>query len=448
MSNLPAADVGVCNIGTIFQTEAPAENSRAQDIFGQGKLAIPAYQRPYKWQHKHVLQLLQDLQHHAQQERQYRLGTVVLHKEEGKLNVVDGQQRLVTLSLILHCLEAQELPFHGVRFRHGISRHNIRSNYAFIRRYVEESGLDKKGLATFICQSCEMIWVVLADLEEAFQFFDSQNARGKPLAPYDLLKAYHLRAIRSEEPELMRYVETWEQSVHGDPSLDLIISRRLYCLRQWLRFGGGWEFSNHELALFKGVGEHSSYPYLQTQRAGMALHRNHTANPMMYDRLYAVPPFQVGQTIIDGKLFFEYIEHYRRLYRELFDECSGHLSRFKLNGKSYLQAFNYNGHRRTGDRYMRDLFECAVLLYYDKFRTDGLETAANRILHWAFHLRLRFQRIEWGRIELEAHDKNGLLWCIALAEQPETVAAFMTEYTITNHDTGVKELLGETHEQS
>ena len=44
-------------------------------------LHIPEYQRPYKWTGKHVHQLLADLATH-QDKMAYRLGTVVLHKDE------------------------------------------------------------------------------------------------------------------------------------------------------------------------------------------------------------------------------------------------------------------------------------------------------------------------------------------------------------------------------
>ncbi|MBF4349150.1 DUF262 domain-containing protein, partial [Vibrio anguillarum] len=60
------------------------------------RLAIPSYQRPYKWQPKHVNQLIDDVLTHRSKQC-YRLGTVVLHKDEDstskELNIVDGQQR-------------------------------------------------------------------------------------------------------------------------------------------------------------------------------------------------------------------------------------------------------------------------------------------------------------------------------------------------------------------
>jgi uncharacterized protein with ParB-like and HNH nuclease domain len=63
---------------------------------------VPEYQRPYKWQIRHVQQLLNDLLIHFKDNKTYRIGTVVIHAEQGMNNIVDGQQRLVSLSLFLH----------------------------------------------------------------------------------------------------------------------------------------------------------------------------------------------------------------------------------------------------------------------------------------------------------------------------------------------------------
>ncbi len=60
------------------------------------KLIIPSYQRPYKWSAKNVNQLINDLITFRNKE-QYRLGTLVLHNNE----IVDGQQRIITLCLLI-----------------------------------------------------------------------------------------------------------------------------------------------------------------------------------------------------------------------------------------------------------------------------------------------------------------------------------------------------------
>lgn len=68
-------------------------------------LEIPDYQRPYKWQAEHVNQLFDDVMHHSEQAA-YRLGTLVLCREQhsGKFDIVDGQQRLLTLTLFIDAL--------------------------------------------------------------------------------------------------------------------------------------------------------------------------------------------------------------------------------------------------------------------------------------------------------------------------------------------------------
>ena len=69
---------------------------------------IPEYQRPYTWGTDETMQLLSDLQSALERDTDepYFLGSVVLVKEEGdtKSEVIDGQQRLTTLSLILGVL--------------------------------------------------------------------------------------------------------------------------------------------------------------------------------------------------------------------------------------------------------------------------------------------------------------------------------------------------------
>ena len=80
---------------------------KVEELLSRTNLAIPIYQRPYKWQGKHVNQLLSDILAHKDKSS-YRLGTIVFHREEGqeKLSIVDGQQRIIRLFLVVHALAA------------------------------------------------------------------------------------------------------------------------------------------------------------------------------------------------------------------------------------------------------------------------------------------------------------------------------------------------------
>ncbi|HBH7059635.1 DUF262 domain-containing protein, partial [Escherichia coli] len=72
------------------------------------QLAIPSYQRPYRWGSKNISDLFTDLATH-QDKSAYRLGSVVFHQhtdsEQGEmLDIVDGQQRTLTLMLTVKAL--------------------------------------------------------------------------------------------------------------------------------------------------------------------------------------------------------------------------------------------------------------------------------------------------------------------------------------------------------
>ncbi|RYZ76179.1 MAG: DUF262 domain-containing protein, partial [Proteobacteria bacterium] len=66
-------------------------------------LRIPPYQRPYKWTAVNVGQLFDDITR-FKDKQSYRLGTIVFHEDDGLRNVVDGQQRTITLLLAVKAL--------------------------------------------------------------------------------------------------------------------------------------------------------------------------------------------------------------------------------------------------------------------------------------------------------------------------------------------------------
>lgn len=68
-------------------------------LFGNN-LVIPDYQRNYCWEDKQVKALWESLKE-IPHESEYHLGTIILQKDQnGNYAVIDGQQRLVTLTLI------------------------------------------------------------------------------------------------------------------------------------------------------------------------------------------------------------------------------------------------------------------------------------------------------------------------------------------------------------
>ena len=417
-------------------SEEKAKILKIKDVFDL-KLSIPDYQRPYKWTIKHVQQLLDDLLTHFRNQQQvYRIGTVVIHKYneenketkkiEEKLDIVDGQQRLITLSLLLHSL-GRENNLLNQPLTHSISKNNVINNYDFIKNY---SISDTKAFKKYLLEICEIVYVELNDLDEAFQFFDSQNARGKPLESYDLLKAYHLREMRNELDEIIHQcVECWEKSAMSDDinNLDKIINYILFRLRRWHYQEYAEVFTSDELDIFKGVSKGADYPYLNVLLTG----------------------FQVNQTLFNGKCFFDYIKFYMGIYEQLFRKETGLLEQFEqidgTNLETGLINFldNYKNSNRVGDQYLRNLFECAILLYFDKFGNNNLSEFVAKAFFWVYRIRIEKDRISFKTIEKAAHDKYGLLYHIEKSVTPEQVIRFIAkknEINFHNVDDKIKEI--------
>ena len=76
--------------------------------------------------------------------------------------------------------------------------------------------------------------LTVTDLDAAFQMFDSQNTRGRPLLPTDLLKAYHLRAYgetTTDRGAIMAAVKDWESTPPDE--INHLFSRLLYPVVRW-----------------------------------------------------------------------------------------------------------------------------------------------------------------------------------------------------------------------
>ena len=160
-------------------------SKKVGEILRKGNLRIPSYQRPYKWDRKHIRNLFYDLQD-AMGKREYQVGSVILHENDGHLDIVDGQQRLISISLLLHLLDyvnnyegATQLlstEFGELSCYHASENYNEWQN---LTRLVGEK--QTKNICEFLLENCSISCIIMPEerLAEAFQLFDSQNNRGK-----------------------------------------------------------------------------------------------------------------------------------------------------------------------------------------------------------------------------------------------------------------------------
>ncbi|SHG10222.1 Protein of unknown function DUF262 [Bacteroides luti] len=380
------------------------------------QLDIPHYQRPYKWTNKNVIQLIDDI-HRFKSDTPYRIGTVVIHQENGKDLIVDGQQRTITFLLILKAILAYKLEglndalknqilevngqLFDPTFKSDLTKMNIQNNYNTIKRKldsVDESFVD------YFLNKCQVNCFKIDDVSEAFQFFDSQNARGKDLEPHDLLKAFHLREIHTknnsvDEEEVKKLVATWENT--DSKELAKLFAEFLFRVRGWSKGDSSRYFTKKDIDLFKGITLDSidSYPYTLIFR-----------NMEKYLKIKSIVstdscfPFQLDQAIVNGKYFFEMVSYYKSLYDNMYK----HMGELNIIAKEIIDTLDkYEGRNRTGDKYVRMLFDCALLFYVDKFGMKDVSKAIEKIFIWAYRIRLTYQNLQLVSVDnYVVHEMN------------------------------------------
>lgn len=227
---------------------------------------VPDFQRPYGWTTKQAGELLDDLLDFVTEGKEvneldpYFLGSIVLIKDEDApdAKVVDGQQRLTTLTILLAALRGLSQPefAEGLKNRifqegdvltgkPGSYRLTLRNrDKEFFRKYVQdEGGLEKlrkleatlsdsqerirdnsryylsrlealpedrrEQLARFIISGCYLVVVSTSDDDSAHRIFSVLNSRGLDLSLTDILKADVIGAVPVAEQE--DYSDRWEE---------------------------------------------------------------------------------------------------------------------------------------------------------------------------------------------------------------------------------------------
>lgn len=345
--------------------EAKQEIKKLSELLEIKNLTIPPYQRPYKWKAENVTQLLEDIfEHIITKEKVYRIGNLIVHNDDNFLNIVDGQQRLTTISILLYHLENEKTLLLNQNYKHKISKDNIVYNSRVIKNWLHKVA-DKENFKKQLLDKCEFVLFTVYEQDEAFQLFDSQNARGKALEPYDLLKAFHLREMEFDtETDRAIAVEHWEKAVDSG-TLKPILGNHLFKIRKWVKNEWKYDFTKDEIEEFKGISLHQrqQFPYegslrmldgfVENAQHDKFLKNNHVAQTF---------PFSITMPIINGKRFFEYVEYYVQLKKSSFEQVESEFYNFY---KTYV--LNYHGAWRTGDWKVRNLYENILLLLCDKF---------------------------------------------------------------------------------
>ena len=338
-------------------------------------LNIPNYQRPYKWQNKNIINLLEDIYVAIQESKKYdnfkyRIGTIILYENDnGRFDIVDGQQRLLSLALIQFYLNKKfTCSLLDNRYSNEVSQSNIKINFDCIKNWFSLKNNDiKSEFNTASNDTLEVVVIKVDKLSSAFQLFDSQNTRGKSLDPHDLLKAYHLREMKSDHDEMRHAVRKWE--VFEPEKISNLFDVYLFPILNWSRREKTEKFSTKHIDYYKGISGKSNYTY--AKRAGKA-------NPY----------FQIPEPFTSGNDFFEMVAHYLTLLQDIEKEIEINFTNINIIIKSY---------KSVGFNYAVDLFKCALLCYYDRFDNFD-EQAVKKLFIWALMLRIDMKNLGFDSV--------------------------------------------------
>lgn len=432
-----------------------------KDFLSVPSLTIPEYQRPYKWTAQNVMSLFDDIRMHSDKPA-YRLGTVVLHNntEKSRLDIVDGQQRTLTLMLALlaintYCQDSKEsdevksihkvlgdLPqkvqtfINRPQFKDDFSLYNLHENYKVISNIISRGDFNLQHI-WFLLTRCEVVIFVLDTESEAFQFFDSQNSRGKDLYPHDLLKAFHLREFKTDDDALrIKTVNYWENL--DDDRLDKLFSNHLYRIRRWSRGQSAQTFTKNDVVAFKGITLDAEALPPYTRHLAITHHYIDDYNNSVHCKIAGKPtayPFSIDQTIINGRRFFEMVAHYDALiikYKAISNDQKYYSKQIvtlfdnALNKRASkimntLDSYNDRQRRRKGDKLTRNLFDNALIYYMDKFGTEELSHAVELLFVWAYNVRLTNYGVGLSTVDNRAANNKGMFMRINEAISPKNV---------------------------
>jgi uncharacterized protein with ParB-like and HNH nuclease domain len=242
-----------------------ARSKTIRELLEKIKYNIDYYQREYKWKKEHIIALIDDLttkfleqyeeEHEPQRVQQYAhyyLGPVIISRKDSVNYIVDGQQRLTTLTLLLIYLNnlqkanasLRQVDIKGLIFseRFGLKSFNIDvderascmealfSNSTFDRKTGTESvrnildrhddivslfpdQLKDKALPFFIdwlIECVDLVEIVAYSDDDAYAIFETMNDRGLRLSSAEMLKGYLLANIE-DNLERRRANDLWRK---------------------------------------------------------------------------------------------------------------------------------------------------------------------------------------------------------------------------------------------
>ncbi len=286
---------------------------------------IPIYQRNYAWGDDEIGSLLQDIKNacekNKEQDKNYYIGSLVVYRREnGDFEVIDGQQRLTTFTLIMHHLG--KLSFIKVLFEHrdeseqalsNLDSENLPINFSqalkTIKKVIDEWGNNKDEIVKFLLENVEIIRTEVPEGTDLNHYFEIMNTRGEQLEKHEVLKARLMDILPENEQSL--FAKIWDAC--SDMSRYVVMGfdselREVILGNDWRKVRGFLKTILNKDYKKYGDYERNSIEQLITNQ--VKIEKNEEQSGGKYDGAFT--------SVID---FPNFLMHVLRIYLERFDKC-------------------------------------------------------------------------------------------------------------------------------
>lgn len=379
--------VASCSLKQIFDNQPIVATDGENEITITGQLAIPEYQRPYRWTDVQIQRLFKDYRNYldditrSESTYKYYLGSVILHQSEenGCLNIIDGQQRLTTLALIAYVKSlAKDKPLEfSLSYDSPESQQQIMHNLAWLKENIANMrvnfDLEKINL-TLVVTQCE---------DDAYRFFETQNTGGVRLKGPDIIKAHHLRAVDDmDKLATNNFAKKWESL--GD--LNFIV---LTLLR-----GRYWQ----KLA-WRNLPLHNQKSKIRDKIVEELAEHTLKGNDLAFSRLQRTFNTDGSETIHQAKVGYDLRQplnsgvntiHYLQYFEELRNSYLNPETMDKTSdfGQFYVGLIT----KLEGCGYLSQLFDTCLLAYISQFGELKLDIAAKKLFRVVYSRRVKNQK--------------------------------------------------------
>lgn len=367
---------------------------KINELLDNDKYIIPIYQRNYAWEDKEISLLIQDLGNACQKSKDnYYIGSLVVYKREnGDFEVIDGQQRLTTLTLIMHHL-----------FKNGFTRnvyfeHRKNSDWALDHLELKDDipsvfkkALDSiekhwaiavkavapKDLADFFLKKVEIIRTEVPKDTDLNHYFEVMNTRGEQLEKHEILKA-RLLEILPEGAHRSAFAQIWDACSDMSRYVVMGIESSL----RTIIFSADWQ---DKPKLFDDIVSDYDNNAKNTQQSTNAASSKSSILTIIERKEQKVDQTVQNNEFTEGSFnsvidFSNFLMHVLRIYLEKY-HSTREFRDISLDEKELLNAFDKEWSKETDViKFIDTLLSCRYL--FDKYIIKS-STLRSEDEHWS-----------------------------------------------------------------